>query len=119
MDYYDNSMELRKAINQIRDNFFSPTEPGAFQDIVNSLLYHDRCVVITNYGGLEPFDHLSHVRHGDLGIVSRPHNALRLVHKQSVSPRKRDSCGKTRRHPCASFVETFPFGVTLSLSYWN
>ncbi|KAK2560885.1 Glycogen phosphorylase [Acropora cervicornis] len=33
MDYYDNSMELRKAINQIRDNFFSPTEPGAFQDI--------------------------------------------------------------------------------------
>ena len=46
MDYYDNSMELRKAINQIRDNFFSPTEPGAFQDIVNSLLHHDRYVVI-------------------------------------------------------------------------
>lgn len=44
MDYYDNSMELRKAINQIRDNYFSPTEHGAFQDIVNSLLYHDRCV---------------------------------------------------------------------------
>ena len=42
MDYYDNSMELRKAINQIRDNHFSPTEPGAFQDIVNSLLHHDR-----------------------------------------------------------------------------
>ena len=35
-------MELRKAINQIRDNYFSPTEPGAFSDIVNSLLHHDR-----------------------------------------------------------------------------
>ena len=35
-------MELRKAINQIRDNYFSPTEPGAFNDIVNSLLHHDR-----------------------------------------------------------------------------
>ena len=42
MDYYENSMELRKAINQIRDNYFSPTEPGAFNDIINSLLYHDR-----------------------------------------------------------------------------
>ena len=42
MDYYDNNTELRKAINQIRDNHFSPTEPGAFQDIVNSLLHHDR-----------------------------------------------------------------------------
>lgn len=42
MDYYDNDTELRKAINQIRDNHFSPTEPGTFQDIVNSLLHHDR-----------------------------------------------------------------------------
>lgn len=42
MDYYDNNTELRKAINQIRDNHFSPNEPGAFQDIVNSLLHHDR-----------------------------------------------------------------------------
>lgn len=49
MDYYDNSMELRKAINQIRDNFFSPTEPGAFQDIVNSLLYHDRFLLMADF----------------------------------------------------------------------
>lgn len=44
MDYYENNSELRKAINQIRDNYFSPTEPGVFQDIVNSLLHHDRLV---------------------------------------------------------------------------
>lgn len=49
MDYYDNSMELRKAINQIRDNFFSPTEPGAFQDIVNSLLHHDRFLLMADF----------------------------------------------------------------------
>lgn len=49
MDYYDNNTELRKAINQIRDNHFSPTEPGAFQDIVNSLLYHDRFLLMGDF----------------------------------------------------------------------
>jgi len=30
MDYYDNDTELRKAINQIRDNYFSLTPWVAF-----------------------------------------------------------------------------------------
>lgn len=29
-------------MDQIRDGFFSPTEPDCFKDIVNMLLYHDR-----------------------------------------------------------------------------
>ncbi|XP_020619983.1 glycogen phosphorylase, muscle form-like [Orbicella faveolata] len=49
MDYYDNDTELRKAINQIRDNYFSPTEPGTFQDIVNSLLHHDRFLLMADF----------------------------------------------------------------------
>ncbi|KAL9954457.1 hypothetical protein ACROYT_G041998 [Oculina patagonica] len=49
MDYYDNNQELRKAINQIRDNYFSPTEPGTFQDIVNSLLHHDRFLLMADF----------------------------------------------------------------------
>ncbi|KAJ7365581.1 hypothetical protein OS493_005696 [Desmophyllum pertusum] len=49
MDYYDNNTELRKAINQIRDNYFSPTEPGTFQDIVNGLLHHDRFLLMADF----------------------------------------------------------------------
>lgn len=49
MDYYENNSELRKAINQIRDNYFSPTEPGVFQDIVNSLLHHDRFLLMADF----------------------------------------------------------------------
>ena len=42
MEYYEKNPELKKAIDQIRDGAFCPTEPGAFHDIVNSILHHDR-----------------------------------------------------------------------------
>lgn len=41
-EYYDRLPELRQAVDQIRDGFFSPKEPDCFKDIVNMLLYHDR-----------------------------------------------------------------------------
>jgi glucan phosphorylase len=41
-DYYERNHELKKALDQIRDNHFSPREHGVFQDIYNSMLYHDR-----------------------------------------------------------------------------
>lgn len=41
-EYYDRLPELRQAVDQIRDGFFSPQEPDCFKDIVNMLLYHDR-----------------------------------------------------------------------------
>ena len=37
-EYYQNNAELRRAIEQIRDGFFNPEEPGLFQDIFETLL---------------------------------------------------------------------------------
>lgn len=37
-DYYEGNGELKKAIDQIKDGFFSPDEPGLFHPITNALL---------------------------------------------------------------------------------
>ncbi|XP_036273665.1 glycogen phosphorylase, brain form isoform X1 [Pipistrellus kuhlii] len=48
-EYYDRLPELRQAVDQIRDGFFSPSEPDCFKDIVSMLLYHDRFKVFADY----------------------------------------------------------------------
>lgn len=41
-EYYERLPELRQAVDQIGDGFFSPKDPGCFKDLVNMLLHHDR-----------------------------------------------------------------------------
>lgn len=41
-EYYEALPELKLAIDQIDNGFFSPTQPELFKDIVNMLFYHDR-----------------------------------------------------------------------------
>lgn len=49
-EYYKGNKELRKAIDQIRDGFFSPEKPDLFQPIVNNLLHHgDYFMVLADY----------------------------------------------------------------------
>ncbi|RWS05288.1 Glycogen phosphorylase-like protein [Dinothrombium tinctorium] len=47
--YYNANPELKQAVDQIRDGFFSPQNPDKFKDIVNNLLYHDRFLVLADY----------------------------------------------------------------------
>ena len=37
-EFYEKNSELRQAIDQINDGYFSPEDPGLFHDVVNSLL---------------------------------------------------------------------------------
>ncbi|CAF4350824.1 unnamed protein product, partial [Rotaria sordida] len=37
-EFYDNNIELRQALDQIRNGYFSPENPELFHDVVNSLL---------------------------------------------------------------------------------
>lgn len=49
-EYYEKNKELKKAMDQIRDGFFSPGEPDLFQPIVNNLLHHgDYFMVLADY----------------------------------------------------------------------
>ncbi|XP_060104751.1 glycogen phosphorylase, brain form [Heteronotia binoei] len=48
-EYYDRVPELRQAIDQINNGFFSPNDPGCFRDVVNMLKYHDRFKVFADY----------------------------------------------------------------------
>ncbi|XP_072169352.1 glycogen phosphorylase, brain form-like [Diadema setosum] len=48
-EYYEKNAELKQAIDQIQGNFFSPNNPGTFQDIVNSLLHHDTYMLLADY----------------------------------------------------------------------
>ncbi|XP_031559914.1 glycogen phosphorylase, muscle form-like [Actinia tenebrosa] len=48
-NYYNSNHELRKALDQIRDNHFSPREHGVFQDIYNSMVYHDRFLLMADF----------------------------------------------------------------------
>lgn len=48
-EYYERNTELKKAIDQIQGGFFSPNEPDAFKDIVNSLLHHDTYMLLADY----------------------------------------------------------------------
>ncbi|MDX1639388.1 MAG: glycogen/starch/alpha-glucan phosphorylase, partial [Balneolaceae bacterium] len=50
LEYYKANGELKKAIDQIRDGFFSPEDSDLFQPIVNSLLHHgDYFMVLADY----------------------------------------------------------------------
>jgi starch phosphorylase len=40
--YYEKIPELKRALDQINDGFFSPEDPALFRDIYNSLVYHDK-----------------------------------------------------------------------------
>ena len=42
--YYERNPELKKAIDQIHDGFFSPEDPGLFHSLTNHLLSHDKWV---------------------------------------------------------------------------
>lgn len=37
-EFYEKNNELRQALDQIRNGFFSPENPELFHDVVNSLL---------------------------------------------------------------------------------
>ena len=48
-DYYQRDPLLKKAIDLIREGFFSPEEPTRFQDLVDSLLEHDPYLVLADF----------------------------------------------------------------------
>ncbi|XP_068182719.1 glycogen phosphorylase, brain form isoform X2 [Antennarius striatus] len=48
-EFYERLPELRRAVDQIRDGFFSPAEPGLFRDLVEQLLSHDRFKVFADF----------------------------------------------------------------------
>ncbi|MCX7966620.1 MAG: glycogen/starch/alpha-glucan phosphorylase [Syntrophorhabdaceae bacterium] len=47
--YYERNSELKKAIDQIRDGYFSPGQPHLFQPIVDALLNRDEFFVLADY----------------------------------------------------------------------
>jgi starch phosphorylase len=51
-EYYRQPAELRRALDQIRDRFFSPEDPGLFRDIIEALLGsgRDRYLLLADYG---------------------------------------------------------------------
>ena len=49
LEYYNTIPELRIAIDQIDNGFFSPNNPNLFKDVVNVLLNHDRFLVFADY----------------------------------------------------------------------
>jgi starch phosphorylase len=49
-NYYNGNDELKKAIDQIRDGFFNPDEPGIFDPIIEALLHKgDYFLVLADY----------------------------------------------------------------------
>ena len=50
-EYYHQNAELRRALEQIRDGFFSPDEPGRFRDIFETLLggSRDNYLLLADY----------------------------------------------------------------------
>ncbi|KAG8146665.1 putative Alpha-14 glucan phosphorylase protein [Naja naja] len=52
-DYYDHIPELKQAMDQLSNGFFSPKQPDLFKDIVNMLMYHDRISADFNQGTSE------------------------------------------------------------------
>lgn len=40
--YYNRIPELKQAMDQISEGFFSPSQPDLFKDLVNMLMHHDR-----------------------------------------------------------------------------
>lgn len=47
--YYEKNQELRKAIDQIKDGYFSPAQPRLFQPIIEALLGRDEYFVLADY----------------------------------------------------------------------
>ncbi|MFP4161107.1 MAG: glycogen/starch/alpha-glucan phosphorylase [Ectothiorhodospira sp.] len=47
--YYEADPELRRALDMIRDGFFSPDEPGRYRDLVHHLLTEDTFMVLADY----------------------------------------------------------------------
>ncbi|RVE60162.1 hypothetical protein OJAV_G00178030 [Oryzias javanicus] len=47
--YYNRIPELKQAVDQISEGFFSPDHPGLFKDLVNMLMHHDRFKVFADY----------------------------------------------------------------------
>ncbi|NXK54971.1 PYGL protein, partial [Chauna torquata] len=47
--YYDRLPELKQAVDQIKNGFFSSNEPDLFRDVVNMLFHHDRFKVFADY----------------------------------------------------------------------
>lgn len=41
-EYYEALPELKLAVDQIDNGFFSPKQPDLFKDLVNMLFYYDR-----------------------------------------------------------------------------
>nr|QNR01022.1 glycogen phosphorylase [Sinonovacula constricta] len=48
-DYYDTNPEIRLVLDQINQGYFNPDEPALFHDIYNSLLYHDRFMLLADF----------------------------------------------------------------------
>lgn len=48
-DYYDNNPEIRQILDQINNGYFNPDEPALFRDIYNSLIHHDRFMLLADY----------------------------------------------------------------------
>jgi len=49
-DIYEQNPELRQALDQIRDGFFSPDEPTRFQQVYDTLVNHgDRYLLLADY----------------------------------------------------------------------
>ncbi|XP_024916382.1 glycogen phosphorylase, brain form isoform X2 [Cynoglossus semilaevis] len=48
-EYYERLPELKMAVDQIQNGFFSPAQPGLFQDLVHMLLNHDRFKVFADF----------------------------------------------------------------------
>lgn len=49
-DIYERNPELKMALDQIRDGFFSPNDPGRFRAIYDSLInYGDRYMLLADY----------------------------------------------------------------------
>nr|KAF6388524.1 glycogen phosphorylase L [Myotis myotis] len=48
-EYYEALPELKLAIDQINNGFYSPKQPDLFKDVINMLFYHDRFKVFADY----------------------------------------------------------------------
>jgi starch phosphorylase len=48
-DYYENTPELREALDLLRSGFFSRGDTGTFQPIIDNLLNHDPFLVLADY----------------------------------------------------------------------
>ena len=47
--YYNTDAELKRVLDMITHNFFSPQEPGLFKPIFDSIMYGDRFFVLADY----------------------------------------------------------------------